>query len=112
MKKTPFTHRWGQLLPRWGALLGTCATLLQAVATTPPPTTPPPGSPGLPTLPQVTVEPITVLEGDAGTRSAVFTVTLSSPATVKASLHFQAVSDPEDNAVAGVDYLPVNGTLN
>lgn len=60
------------------------------------------------TLSQVTIDRISVTEGDSGMRPATFAVTLSSPATQTVSVDY-ATSD--GTAHAGIDYQAISGTL-
>jgi hypothetical protein len=56
--------------------------------------------------------PITVQEGDSGTVSAVFTVTMSTPAAFTATIDYNTYSGIGDIfATLGVDYLEISGTL-
>jgi uncharacterized repeat protein (TIGR01451 family) len=59
-------------------------------------------------LPVVSVNDVTVLEGDTGTASAMFTVTLSAPSGRPASVTCFTV---DGTAKAGSDYVATNRTL-
>jgi hypothetical protein len=59
-------------------------------------------------LPSLSIDDVTVVEGDSGTTDAVFTVTLSTASAGTVSVDF-ATSD--GTAVAPGDYLPASGTL-
>ncbi len=61
--------------------------------------------PGLPTI-AVTNTP-TVLEGNSGTASLVFTITLSAAATTAVTVDYAS----QDGAAGGPDYQPTSGTL-
>ena len=53
-----------------------------------------------------------VVEGDSGTRDAVFTVSLSAPSGLGISVDWAALPATGDHpAEAGTDYLPVSGTI-
>jgi hypothetical protein len=69
-------------------------------------------------LPAITVDPASVVEGNAGTSFAVFTVRLSAPVSQTVTAHY-ATADvtpgvsgaPVYPATAGSDYLAADGTL-
>lgn len=71
-------------------------------------------SSGLPGLPTLTMNDITVTEGDTGTTPAVFTLTLQTFITLPVSVNF-ATDDTDyffrDRAIAGSDYVSTSGTL-
>ena len=56
----------------------------------------------------ITIDDVTVTEGDAGTVDAVFTVTLSEPSTDTVTVQFATA---DDTATAGSDYVATSGTL-
>ncbi|MEY2409022.1 MAG: large repetitive protein, partial [Verrucomicrobiota bacterium] len=58
--------------------------------------------------PIVTVEGVTVQEGDTGTTNAVFRLHLSCASGLPISLHY---STADGTATAGADYIPADGTL-
>ncbi len=58
--------------------------------------------------PQLTVGNIAVIEGDAGTTSAVFTVSLSNPVGDEVTVNYATAAG---TATAGSDYQPASGTL-
>ena len=58
--------------------------------------------------PTVSVQNVSVLEGNIGTTSAVFTVTLSEAAGKPESVSYRTV---DGTATAGTDYTAVSGTL-
>lgn len=60
--------------------------------------TPPPPPPA---PPELSISDVTVTEGDTGTRDAIFTLTLSKPATVDAQVYFYAT---DITAQAGSDF--------
>jgi len=70
--------------------------------------TTPLGASAPPPVPSVSVDDVTVTEGDSGTTNAVFTVALSepTPATVKVDYHASPRS-----ATLGSDFLATSGTL-
>src|SRR5215467_3012092 len=59
--------------------------------------------------PTVSIGDVTVTEGNAGTTSAVFTVSLSTPASQIVTVGFAAADDTA--TAAGHDYTPTAGTL-
>jgi hypothetical protein len=58
--------------------------------------------------PSVTISDVTVVEGDTGTATAVFVVTLSASSGSAVEVDYASVSG---SAVSGQDFLPVQGTL-
>jgi len=80
------------------------ATILDDDAGTPPPPPPPP-----PPAPSVSVGNIVVAEGNSGTTTARFTVTLSAAATGPITV---AYTTADNTAMAGSDYLARSGTLS
>ena len=56
----------------------------------------------------VSINNVTLAEGDTGTTNAVFTVTLAAPPTENITVNFETV---DVTATAGTDYLPTSGTL-
>jgi probable HAF family extracellular repeat protein len=58
--------------------------------------------------PSVSIGDVTITEGNAGTTNAVFTVTLSAPASVPVTVHF---ATGNGTASAGSDYSAHSGTL-
>src|SRR5207244_288685 len=58
--------------------------------------------------PAITISSVSVVEGDAGSTPAVFTVSLSNPKSVATTVSYQTVSG---TATAGVDYVAMSGTL-
>jgi Calx-beta domain/FG-GAP-like repeat/Domain of unknown function (DUF4214) len=69
--------------------------------------------------PCVSVDDVTVTEGDAGASNATFNVTLSEPSAETVRVNFRVAPRPLFNpqdavgvtSTAGVDYQPVSGTL-
>ncbi|MBL8058839.1 MAG: proprotein convertase P-domain-containing protein, partial [Anaerolineales bacterium] len=59
--------------------------------------------------PQVDITSVSVAEGNAGTTSAVFTVTLTGPTALTATVAYQTANG---TAQAGTDYQPGSGTLS
>jgi hypothetical protein len=59
-------------------------------------------------VPLVSVNDVTVLEGNAGTAPATFTVTLSNPWTAPVSVGYRTIAG---SATADVDYVQTTGTL-
>jgi hypothetical protein len=57
----------------------------------------------------ITVSDVRVFEGNTGGANAVFTVTYSGPNAASASVQYATANG---RALAGIDYVPVNGTLN
>ena len=58
--------------------------------------------------PELTVDNITVTEGNDGTSTAIFTVTLDNPSSKEISLDYATA---DGTAIAGSDYIATNGTL-
>jgi hypothetical protein len=63
------------------------------------------GGPGLPT---VSIDDVSLPEGDEGTTEFVFTVTLSAPAEEEVMVHYRT---EDGTATAGSDYEPTSGML-
>jgi len=61
------------------------------------------------TLPSISIGDVSVAEGDGGTTSAVFTVTLSAPSGQPVSASFATA---DGTATAGLDYVPATGTVS
>ncbi|MBP0003767.1 MAG: hypothetical protein J7642_08605, partial [Cyanobacteria bacterium SBC] len=59
-------------------------------------------------VPTLSIEDVEVLEGDAGTTPAVFTVTLSQASTETVTVDYATA---DDTALAGEDYTAQSGTL-
>jgi len=59
--------------------------------------------------PTLSVDDMSVVEGDQGTVNALFIVSLSSPSTAPVTVDFATA---DDTALAGLDYQAVSGTLN
>jgi subtilisin-like proprotein convertase family protein len=59
-------------------------------------------------LPQLTINDVTVIEGNSGTNLAVFTVSVLSPSSLTITVGFATVDDTASN---GSDYLSTSGTL-
>lgn len=60
-------------------------------------------------VPSLAIDDVRVVEGDAGTANAVFTVTLSNPSAGNASASW---STSNGSAVAPADYAAASGTVN
>ena len=58
--------------------------------------------------PQLSVSDLTLVEGDTGTKSAVFTIALSNPVGDEVTVNYATA---DGIAAAGSDYQPVSGTL-
>jgi subtilisin family serine protease len=58
--------------------------------------------------PSITIDDVTLAEGDAGTVDAVFTVTLSEPSTDTVTVQFATA---DGTATAGSDYVAASATL-
>lgn len=71
-------------------------------------TTPSPGAANNCTLPTLSIGNATVTEGNAGSTTAVFTVTLSATSTLSVTVNF---ASSNGTAVAGSDYVATNGVL-
>lgn len=62
--------------------------------------------------PTITATDVQIVEGNSGTKNAVFVLTLSSPTGIPVTVNYEAQSlQGTDNATAGSDYVPVNGTI-
>src|SRR5262249_39163138 len=59
-------------------------------------------------LPSVSINDVTVTEGNSGTTNAVFTVTLSAASGHAATVNYATA---DGTALAGGDYFSTNGTL-
>jgi hypothetical protein len=59
-------------------------------------------------LPELAIGNVVVVEGDAGTKNAVFSVDLSAPSGQTVSV---AWTSADDTATAGVDYVAASGSL-
>jgi hypothetical protein len=59
-------------------------------------------------VPDVTINNVTVTEGNTGTTDAVFIVSLSAPSTTPVTVHYATA---DGTAVAGSDYQATAGTL-
>jgi Calx-beta domain len=62
--------------------------------------------------PQILISDATTLEGDSGTRPAVFTVSLSAPYALPVSVDYAVGSTLGANATPDIDYVASAGTLN
>src|SRR5262249_47619523 len=58
---------------------------------------------------ELSIDNIVVSEGNAGTVAAVFTVSLSTPVGSPVGVNWQTASG---SALAGLDFIPTNGTLS
>lgn len=67
-----------------------------------------PTSPLSTSLPALSVDDVSLAEGDGGTTDAVFTVSLSAPSAVSVTVDYASA---DGTAFAGSDYFPVAGTL-
>ena len=61
-----------------------------------------------PPVPSLSIDDVTVLEGDAGTQDAVFTVSLSAASEQDVRVGF---STADGTALSGSDYVAVSGVL-
>jgi hypothetical protein len=62
--------------------------------------------------PTITATDVQIVEGNSGTKNAVFVLTLSSATGIPVTVNYQAQSlQGTDNANAGSDYVPVQGTV-
>src|SRR5690606_15685754 len=59
-------------------------------------------------LPEMFISDSTVVEGNSGTRTATFTVTLSAPGTLHVAASYQTF---DGTAQAGSDYAAANGAI-
>src|SRR5262249_16763961 len=69
---------------------------------------PPPPPPPPPAGPWITINDGTVTEGNSGTASATFTVTLSNASNVDVTVHYATA---DFSAAAGSDYTAASGTV-
>lgn len=60
-------------------------------------------------VPALSINDVSLLEGNTGTTSAVFTVSLTTAAALPVSVNFATA---DGTATAGSDYVAANGTLN
>ncbi len=58
--------------------------------------------------PTISIDDVSLTEGDSGTKTATFTVTLSAASTVTATVNYQTANG---TATAGSDYQAANGTV-
>jgi hypothetical protein len=61
-----------------------------------------------PTFPNISVNDVTITEGDSGTSTATFTLTLSSAVGVDSSVDYRTV---DSSALAGDDFIAKSGTV-
>ena len=61
------------------------------------------------TIPQVSINDLTITEGNSGTRNANFIVSLSNPSSQTISVNYQTVDD--DATTANNDYVATNGII-
>ena len=66
------------------------------------------GSWSVPGPPSVSINDVTVTEGNSGTVNATFTLTLSAASTVNATVHYGTA---DITAIAGSDYTAASGTV-
>jgi uncharacterized repeat protein (TIGR01451 family) len=59
--------------------------------------------------PAISIDNVAVVEGNSGTKNAVFHVTLSNPSAAAVSVNFATAGD---TATSGVDFTPTSGTLS
>ncbi|MFP4101640.1 glycoside hydrolase family 9 protein [Coleofasciculus sp.] len=62
-----------------------------------------------PTLPTLSINNVSITEGDSGTKNATFTVNLSDASTQSVSVNYATAND---TAIAGSDYTAKSGTLS
>jgi len=62
-----------------------------------------------PVLSQLSINDVSVTEGDSGTKNATFTVNLSAPSSQSVSVNYATAND---TAIAGSDYTAKSGTLS
>jgi hypothetical protein len=62
-----------------------------------------------PTFPSISVDEVTITEGNSGTSIATFTVTLSSAMGVDSSVDYRTV---DASAMAGEDFIATSGTVS
>ena len=58
--------------------------------------------------PSISIQNVSVLEGNAGSKNATFTVTLSQASTQTVTVNYATANN---TAIAGTDYIATNGTL-
>ncbi len=59
-------------------------------------------------FPSLSIDDVSIEEGNSGTKDLTFTVSLSSPSPRSVSVNYQTANQ---TAIAGLDYLPISGTL-
>jgi hypothetical protein len=62
-----------------------------------------------PTFPSISVSDVTVTEGNSGTSTATFTLTLSGAMGVDSSVDYRTL---DSSALAGEDFIATSGTVN
>lgn len=60
-------------------------------------------------IPDISIDDVTLIEGDSGTTNAVFTVSLSEASNVKVTVEYATA---DNSALAGDDYTQTSGILN
>ena len=67
-----------------------------------------PQNPPLPTLPTISIDNVSLLEGNSATSYAIFTLTLSAASNQPVTLKYATA---DGTATAGSDYIATNGTI-
>lgn len=64
--------------------------------------------PAAPALPSISINNVSITEGNSGTKTATFTVTLSAASTQSVTVNYATA---DGSATAGSDYAPTSGTV-
>jgi hypothetical protein len=84
--------------PSGGAILGTPSSATVTIIENDP----------MPVVPSFSINDVTIVEGDAGMSTAIFTVTLTNPNAVASTVQYATANG---TATAGTDYVATSGTL-
>ena len=64
------------------------------------------------TPPIISIDSVSAAEGNTGTKTFAFTVSLSNPASTQVSVNYATSAGATNPATAGSDYVATSGTLN